>query len=243
MRRAGDSGHRGEGGDFAGNTGASGDEAVFSKCSATDDGRVGANGGAVADQCLANLILADNPGARVVHIGEHAGRAAESVVPQRHAFVDQDVVLDFRVVGDGDLRADAGFLADPDIAQYVAEMPDAGTLDDLKTPLILNRILLAGCWLRSPSTLMVTRAGAPMWSRRQRIVDRAARQICHGPWGRTKTSTRCCILDSLWVAGAGLWPGAAFLKKLRGGIWNCCCAPLLADAARDRDSFLLTGVR
>ena len=149
MRRAGDSGHRGEGGDFADNTSASGDEAVFFKYSATDDRRVGANGGAVADQCLANLILADNPGARVVHIGEHAGRAAGGVVLQRHALVDQDVVLDFRVVDD------AGLLADPDIAQYVAEMPDAGALADLKPPLILNRILLAGCWLRSPSTLMV----------------------------------------------------------------------------------------
>ena len=44
--------------------------------------------------------LARNCGARIDDVGEHAARAAEDVVLQRHALVETDVVLDLAVVAD-----------------------------------------------------------------------------------------------------------------------------------------------
>ena len=53
-----------------------------------------------------------------------------------------------------------------------------------------------------------------------RRTRRAARQNRHEPCVRAKNSTPCCILDPLWAAGAGIWPGAAIPEKCRGRIWN-----------------------
>ena len=76
------------------------DKSVTADGVAADDGRVRTDGGAALDQSGAELALARNRRARIDDIGEHATRATEDVILQRHAFIETDVVLNLAVVAD-----------------------------------------------------------------------------------------------------------------------------------------------
>src|SRR5690606_20132995 len=97
---------------------------------ATDDGAVGAEGGALLDQGVAVFTFALDQRARVVDVGEDHARAAEHAFFQGDAVVDRDVVLDLAVVADDDLVADehaltqGDTLADPGAAAYMDKVPD-----------------------------------------------------------------------------------------------------------------------
>ena len=70
---------------------------------------------------------------RGVHVGEYAGRSAEYVVLQLHAFVDRDIVLDADAVAYTDVAAYIDVLSEravgTDLGTFLdmAEMPNLGT--------------------------------------------------------------------------------------------------------------------
>lgn len=130
----GDAGHEGVRFDVAGDDGAGGNEGVFTKGDATDDGRVGANRSATFDQGATVFVLADDSGTRVINISEDHAGAAEDVVLQGDSIVDADVVLDLTVVTDDHVIADKNVLTEGTVGAYacastdMGPMPDAGTL-------------------------------------------------------------------------------------------------------------------
>ena len=87
-------------------------------------GRVGADRRAAPDEGRAELVLALDLGARIVDVGEHAGRPAEHTLLERDALVEADVVLDLAAVADNDVGADHDVLPDGHVAPdpYAARM-------------------------------------------------------------------------------------------------------------------------
>ena len=130
----GDASHEGVGFDVFGDDGAGGDESVFAQGDATDEGGVGADGGALLHQGAAVFVLADDGGAGVVDVGEDHAGAAEDIVFQGDGVVDADVVLHLAVVTDEDVVADkdvlakGAALADARAGADVDPVPDAGAL-------------------------------------------------------------------------------------------------------------------
>ena len=102
-----------------------------------DDRRIGADRRAAFHQCRPELILALDFGARVVDIGEDAGRTAKDAILERHAFVERHVVLDLAAIADRDVRAchdilpERAIAADARVRQDMHEMPDARSRTDL----------------------------------------------------------------------------------------------------------------
>ena len=73
--------------------GSGGNEAIFSKRVAANNGRVSTDGSAPLDKCSAEFVPAHNLRAGIRDIGEHAARPAEHVVFELDASIKADVVL------------------------------------------------------------------------------------------------------------------------------------------------------
>ena len=104
MRRAGTPAISAKSGTSAVTTAPAAMKAVGADRMAADDGRVGADGRAAADEGRAERVLALDLGTRIVDVGEHAGRPAEHTLLERDALVERDVVLDLAGVADGRRR-------------------------------------------------------------------------------------------------------------------------------------------
>src|SRR5262249_40042939 len=106
------------------------DERVFADRHSADDGRVGSDARSAPDQRGRVFALPGDVTAGVEHVGEDAGRSAEDIVFQRHAFVDRDVVLDLHVVADpgpghdDDVLAEVAAFTDLRPGHDVDEVPD-----------------------------------------------------------------------------------------------------------------------
>src|SRR3989454_11549629 len=122
--------HQAEGRNVGGDDGARADEGVLAQGHAAHDRRVGADRAAALHEGRPVRVLAGDMGARVHHVGEHAGRPAEHVVFEHHPLVDRDVVLDLHVVPDAcpghhhDVLAQTAALADHGAGHDVTEVPD-----------------------------------------------------------------------------------------------------------------------
>lgn len=132
MRLAGSASNQPEGRRILRNHRARGDGRIRPQFVAADDRRVCADCGAAPHERLAILGFAHDLRTRIVDVGAHAGRAAEHAVLKNHAFIDRDIVLDLHVIADrhpwsnDNILPNVAFLADDDVSQDVAEMPDPG---------------------------------------------------------------------------------------------------------------------
>src|SRR4051794_9705163 len=94
------------------------------------DCRIGTNCGAAPDQGRTEFIFAFDLGARIVDIGEDAGRSAKDAVLQRDPAVDRYVVLDLAAVADTNIGTDHHVLpkraiaADAGARQNMDKVPD-----------------------------------------------------------------------------------------------------------------------
>src|SRR5437879_4169686 len=113
------------------------DEGIAPNGMPADDGRVGAKGGPAAHQGRPVLVLARDVAARVDHVGEDHGGAAEDIVLENDSLVDRHVVLDLDVVADHDVAGyqhilpEVAATPDPRTWHDVAVVPDLRALADL----------------------------------------------------------------------------------------------------------------
>jgi hypothetical protein len=111
-------------------------EAILTQRVPTNNCRVGANGRPAVHQGRKELMLALDLGARVDDVCEHARGTAKNSVRQCHARVDADIVLDLASVSNRnarsnhDILANDAALANLDVTQDMAEMPNAGAITD-----------------------------------------------------------------------------------------------------------------
>src|SRR5260221_3851864 len=123
-------------GNIVGDDRSGGDEAVASQAVSADDGGVRTDRRAAADDGGTEFVFALDIGARIVHVGEDAGRSAENVVPENDALIETYIVLDLAAVPYPDIGPDRHVLADDATAadlrslENVAEMPDLRSLAD-----------------------------------------------------------------------------------------------------------------
>src|SRR6478609_9444196 len=89
------------------------------------DRRIGADRRAALHQCRPELVLALDLGARIVDIGEDAGRTAKDAILKRDTFIKRYVVLDLAAIADRDVRAGH------DVLPERAIPPDAGMWQDM----------------------------------------------------------------------------------------------------------------
>ena len=100
----------------------------------------------------AKLALALDFGARIVDVGEDAGRSTEHAILKCHALVDRDIVLNLAMSADRHIRADDDVLADHavrtdlDRAKNVAEMPDRRVVADFDAIIDVDRLMNASVW-------------------------------------------------------------------------------------------------
>src|SRR5882724_11326717 len=101
-----------------------------------DDGRVGADAGAVFDEGRQELAAPADMGAREQYVGEHHRRAAEDIVFQRYALIDRHIVLDLAAIPDPHIGSDHHVLAEIAVGadlragKDMSEMPDFGAGTD-----------------------------------------------------------------------------------------------------------------
>lgn len=115
---------------------ASGDKAILAKRMTTDDCRIGANCGTPFDKRWSELRLSVDLGARIADIREDRAWSAEHAILKLNALIEADVVLDFAMVANPDMRTDHHILADRAVfadlgpGEDVDEMPDLGPRTD-----------------------------------------------------------------------------------------------------------------
>ena len=135
----GDACHQGIIGDVMGNDGPCGSQGAATEGVAADDGAVRAQARALAYARTRKKTMCGKVCARGVDIRENAGRTAEDIVFQVHAFVDGNVVLDPDPVANPDAGAYVDILSeravctDDGAGLDMAEMPYLGTGSDGRT--------------------------------------------------------------------------------------------------------------
>ena len=133
----GNSDHQGKVLDVLSDNRAAANKGTFANGVTTDDGAVGSEGGAFADECLGIDAVNGEMGTWCRDIGEDAGWAAEHIVFYLHTFIDRHIVLDTDTIADADIVADVhiltqrAVLAEAGTTLDMAEMPDLRTLANL----------------------------------------------------------------------------------------------------------------
>src|SRR6516162_4676858 len=135
-------GHHGESRHVVGHHRARGDEGMLAQGMTADNRGVGADRRSALDQCGTELVLALDLSARIVDIGEDAGRAAEDPVLEGDALVDRDIILD------------------PAAREDVDEVPNVGTRSNLAWFIDISRFM--DLHVRVGATLLCSRrSGLP----------------------------------------------------------------------------------
>jgi hypothetical protein len=96
--------------DIPDDNGARADETEHAKRMATYHRRIGSDRSPLADRRGPEFILAQDVGARIVDVGEHATRTAKHVVGELDAGIDRDIVLDFASFADPNVGTDHDIL-------------------------------------------------------------------------------------------------------------------------------------
>ena len=100
---AGDTDDEGIIGNVLGNDGSGGDEAVAAQGYSADDGGVGTDGGAAANQGLFIKRMAKDLGTRIGDIGQDAGRTEENIIFNFRTGINRYVVLNFYIISNANV--------------------------------------------------------------------------------------------------------------------------------------------
>jgi hypothetical protein len=107
---------------------------IFADAEAANNGGVGANAGSARDNGGKVLMLAGNGAAGVFYVGENAAGAEENVILAYQALVEGDIVLDLDagadddVGGDEDILADGAVVANDAVAHDMGEVPNGSVV-------------------------------------------------------------------------------------------------------------------
>ena len=131
--------HQGIIGDVVGNDGSGGDQCAAADGVAADHRTVGSQARANAYARTRKKTVRRKMRARGVYVGKYAGRPAEDIVFQVHAFIDGYIVLDPDPVANPDTGADVDVLAEGTVTSDngagldMAEMPYLGASTNGRT--------------------------------------------------------------------------------------------------------------
>jgi len=115
----------------------SADEAIPSQCRTADNSSIGADSSPLFYKCRPHLVHFSYFCPRIGNIGEDHARAAEHTCFEGYPLVHGNIVLDFTVVSNDDIRADHDILAnvaviaDGRVSKYMTKMPYFGSRADL----------------------------------------------------------------------------------------------------------------
>ena len=171
----GDAGHEGEVGDVFVYYGPGGDKGMCADGDAANDGAVGPEGSALADEGGPELFFAGDGRAGVVDVGKDHGRSAEDVVFEGDVVVDGDVVLDFDVVADDDAVGDEDVLAQGAVGADMGAGADVGPVPDAGVGADVSAGVYDCCGV-----------DGHMMARRMKIKREGSKAFAHGIHGKTR---------------------------------------------------------